>query len=138
MSHRELGERPLENDGTWTLPIGDGEISQISVDVAVSFVVDADTVVRFETSFTWFDGTRNLSVDPTEVTQVAPLLGLLHKDVSAVTVRGSVVSVELVDGQTLVGEPHEKYEAWTATTVWGIPEERAFFVATPGEREDEA
>ena len=134
MAHRELGERPLKVDGRWTLPIGDGTISQISVDHAFSLVVDSDTVIRFETPFSWFDGTTEHTIDPSQPESLGPLVHLVHQEVSEVSVTepGSHLAVTLSDGQWLRSSAHDQYEAWTATATWGIPEERSFFVATQG------
>lgn len=64
VTYRELGERPEQVEGVWTLPIGDGEVTQINIDYAFGLVVHMDTVVRFETPFEWFDGTETRIVEP--------------------------------------------------------------------------
>ena len=134
MAHRELGERPLEVDGEWTLPIGDGTITQILVDHAFGLVVDSDTAIRFETPFTWFDGTTERTIDPSVAESLGALVRLVRQEVTDVTVTepGSHLAVVLQDGQWLKSSAHDQYEAWTATATWGVPAQRSYFVATPG------
>jgi hypothetical protein len=98
------------------------EVSRVCLDYAVVLETVDATELRLETRFEILSGdAASLEVDPDRLSETGiPVVGLLRQQIAmAVIDESGVLSLHFSDGQRLLCEPDEQFEAWTLTTAAG-------------------
>jgi hypothetical protein len=95
-------------------------VTRLCLDFAVVIQTQDGTEFRLEAPFriTSADGSRSQEISPENLAESgSPLVGLLHRDVSLVTITDSgTLTLNLADGERLDCPPDEQFEAWSVVT----------------------
>lgn len=124
-----------EARGSWILPVGDGRVTQLQFDHALTLVVESWIVFRIEAAFSYGPDGAATQFEPSDTVSMAPLLSLHQATVTSAQIRkDGRLTLSFADGGRLTVLPDERYEAFTVSgSLPPVVTRRGFtFVARPG------
>jgi hypothetical protein len=117
-----------EDETGWTFPFAGEGIAQLGVDYRLTLHLGSGPHIVLEGPFVLSGQGQSLTIDPSDVSRVAPALRLLHQIVrQATALRSGVLVISLHDGSTVEAPTHDHFENWQVTLVDGTQ-----FVGLPG------
>jgi hypothetical protein len=123
----------IERADRWLLPVGDGTVTQLRIDFALTLVIESWIEIRIETEFSYGAPGAERRIDPALSTALAPLLDRHQAQITAAEIRKSGrLTLTFADDVVLVVEPDDQYEAFTVTSAPSSGVRGFRFVATPG------
>jgi hypothetical protein len=100
---------PVDQGDRWTVPVGEGIVTQLQVDFAFGLTVETWLHFRIETPFRY----GGMEYQPEDSSSLAPLLRLHQARVASVEVfKDGRLAVGFADGQVLTVAPIQQYEAF--------------------------
>ncbi|WP_410809086.1 DUF6188 family protein [Micromonospora sp. 067-2] len=129
MNHAGL----IEQTGRWLLPVGDGVVTQLRIDYALTLMIEAWLEIRIEAEFSYGPAGAERWLDPSATAGLGPLLDRHQAKVSAVEIRkDGRLTLTFADDAILAVEPDDQYEAFTVAGTPPTVSVGFHFVAVPG------